>query len=58
MCILPRMIKNIAETTEAILAQLDSHFEKAEQILFPMIEAMLDETTQTLVARQMETLVE
>jgi iron-sulfur cluster repair protein YtfE (RIC family) len=52
------MIKNIAETTEAILAQLDSHFEKEEQILFPMIEAMLDETTQTLVARQMETLVE
>ncbi len=49
---------DIAETAEAILALLDSHFEKEEQMLFPMIEAMLDDATLAQVARQMEALIE
>lgn len=41
---------------EDLIAQLDSHFAREEEMLFPMIEELLDDTTLAEVGRKMEAL--
>ncbi len=43
-------------TAEEIIRLLDMHFDKEEQILFPMAGALLDEATLTAIAIKMEAL--
>lgn len=48
--------ETLKANAEEIIRLLDMHFDKEEQILFPMAEALLDEATLTAVARRMEAL--
>jgi hemerythrin-like domain-containing protein len=43
-------------TAEELVQLLDAHFDKEEQILFPMARSLLDERTLSEVAAKMETL--
>ncbi len=44
----------LSTTADEIIALLDMHFTKEEQMLFPMIESLLDEATGAEVSAKME----
>jgi iron-sulfur cluster repair protein YtfE (RIC family) len=46
----------LARTAAEIVRLLDMHFEKEEQVLFPMCRELLDPPTLARVAREMETI--
>ncbi len=44
-------------TAEELIALLDMHFDKEEQILFPMVAQLLDDETLAEIGRKMEAMV-
>ena len=44
----------LSATADEIIALLDGHFAKEEQMLFPIVESLLDETTLAEVSAKME----
>ena len=46
--------ESLRANTEEIIQLLDLHFDKEEQILFPMVRNMLNEPTLAEIGKQME----